>query len=397
MSARSPLHLNNRRRRAAAPCADAAARRKTDGRHTLPRRMCCIHITVRAILRARRRMGLRHGAIGAMTVGTDRLAARAPFWWVGIVRILVTGSSGLVGVPLVAALQGHGHEVVCCDLRDGGGTDIRDGDAMARALAGCDGIVHLAAVSRVAWGEAAPALCDEVNVAGTATVIEAALAAPRRPWMVFASSREVYGTLHSLPATEDAPLFPQNIYGRSKLAGEELVRAATARGLRAAIVRLSNVYGGMNDHPDRAVPALMWRAVRGLDLTVTGAETFFDFVHVHDSVAGLGAAVDRLAAGHDLPPVHLVTGRATTLRELAGLALSIAQAPSRLAVHPARPFDVPGFVGDPGLARRLLGWQAQVALEDGLRRLCDDLHSRGEPMPEVRMPPPFTARMAAAS
>ena len=91
------------------------------------------------------------------------------------------------------------------DLRGDGDErgDVRDPDKVARAIAGCRGVVHLAAVSRVIDGEREPARCESVNVGGLRVVIEAAQKIGA--WVLFASSREVYGQA-TLPVHEDAPL-----------------------------------------------------------------------------------------------------------------------------------------------------------------------------------------------
>ncbi|MFN0115809.1 MAG: NAD-dependent epimerase/dehydratase family protein [Paracoccaceae bacterium] len=303
-------------------------------------------------------------------------------------RVLVTGSSGLVGAALAGALERAGIGVTRFDCRDGdGAADIRDPDRLAGAIAGCDGVFHLAAVSRVAWGEATPGLCRTINVAATRNVLSAAVQDRARPWLVFASSREVYGSLTEGPATEETPFAPLNIYGETKVAGEQDVVAAAEYGVRAAIVRLSNVYGGLNDHPDRAVPSLLWAAMQGKPLTISGAETFFDFVHVDDCVTGLIAAMNRLVTRKPGGPVHLVSGKATSLLELAEQARSVAGSASAIIVNPARPFDVPGFVGDPERAAELLNWRADIGLREGLERLFADLRRRGRPMDPVAMPP----------
>lgn len=300
-------------------------------------------------------------------------------------KIVVTGSAGLVGGVLCPALASAGHDVVPFDLRDRG-YDILDPVALAKAVRACDGIIHLAAVSRVAWGEADPALCMQVNVDGTEAVVKAAEAAPRKPWVILASSREIYGVLATLPARESDPVAPLNTYGRSKAGSEAAVLRANARGLRTAILRLSNVYGSVNDHPDRAVPSLLWRAMQGLELRITGGGTFFDFVHVDDCVEGFIAAVERLDRGESVEPLHFVTGIATTLSELAEVARRVAASSSPIIVDPARSFDVSGFVGDPARAAEVLGWQAHIALEAGVQRLRADLVRRGCAMGEAVMP-----------
>lgn len=289
-------------------------------------------------------------------------------------RTLITGSSGLVGAEMAAALRALGHEVVDFDIArmpaDGLAEDIRNLDVLSDRMRGCDGIVHLAAVSRVAWGERDPELCHSVNVDGTRRVVDAALSQPRIPWLIFASSREVYGDPDVLPVTEDAPMIAANHYGRSKVEGERLVAAARDRGLRSAILRLSNVYGTANDHPDRAVPALLAAAIRGQELRITGADTFFDFVHVEDCVRAMLTVMARLAVdGADLPPIHLTTGIATSLRELAAKAVDVAGTGAGIVVLPPRSFDVRGFCGIPARAAGLLDWSARISLDEGLVRL----------------------------
>jgi nucleoside-diphosphate-sugar epimerase len=114
-----------------------------------------------------------------------------------------------------------------------------------------DGIVHLAAVARVKHAEADSARCWAVNVVGTENVIAASLAMRRRPWVVVASSREVYGQPGRTPVVESDPIAPINVYGRSKAACEQAALAGRSDGLRVAVLRLANVYGSIHDHPDR--------------------------------------------------------------------------------------------------------------------------------------------------
>ena len=149
--------------------------------------------------------------------------------------------------------------------------------------------MHLAAVSRVIWAERAPEDCRSTNIGGLRRVLEVAFEQPVPPWVIFASSREVYGQPRPLPGTEDTPLSPVNLYGRSKVEGERLVEEARASGLRTAAVRLSNVYGSALDHADRVVPAFVWAAVQGNAIRIDGAECTFDFTHIDDTVRGMVA------------------------------------------------------------------------------------------------------------
>lgn len=296
-------------------------------------------------------------------------------------RVLITGNMGLVGARLATAVRDDGCSIAALDLRaePPARGDIRNAQDVARAVDGCVGIVHLAAVSRVIWGEQDPARCWATNVDGTRTVLDAAIDSPDRPWVVFASSREVYGEPGQLPVADDAPLAPVNVYGRSKVAGERLVLDARAAGLRTAVVRLSNVYGSAGDHADRVVPAFARAALEGRPLRVDGATNTFDFTHVDDAVGGLLAIMRALDRGETLPPVHLLTGRPTSLGALATLVLELTGSRSAIIEAPSRTFDVARFYGDPTRAADLLDWRAAIPLRDGLARLIGELRAhRGE-------------------
>jgi len=310
-------------------------------------------------------------------------------------RILVTGSYGLVGMALASACQLRGWDIVPFDLVRPDAIaveDICDIDLLRAAAADCDGVVHLAAISRVAWGESRPDLCHTINVGGTAAVTETVLSAARQPWLIFASSREVYGEPPHMMISEDDPIAPLNHYGRSKAAGEALIAEARASGARTAIARLSNVYGGRRDHPDRAVPALVSRALRGADLEITGSGNYFDFVHVRDTVDGLIALIERLVSGQaDLPPIQFATGIATSLGALARLAVQLTDSTSRVLEQPARAFDVSGFCGTPLRADQMLGWSPRITLEQGIADLAADLRDNG-PMEAIGIPDPEALR-----
>ena len=252
---------------------------------------------------------------------------------------------------------------------------MRDAQRVRQAVAGRHGIVHLAAVSRVLWGERDPQTCREVNLGGLRNVLAAARSRKHRPWIVFASSREVYGQPDRLPVAEDAPLRPINAYGRTKAEGERLVMAARDEGLRTAVVRLSNVYGSARDHADRVVPAFARNAAMGATLRVEGADHAFDFTHIDDAVRGIAALIRVLAGGEAPPPIHLLTGRSHTLGDLAALAVELAGTGAPIAPAPPRSFDVSRFCGDPSRARRLLGWTPRVALPQGLARLIRDFRA----------------------
>jgi len=290
-------------------------------------------------------------------------------------RILITGSSGLVGEALRHALTASGFVVDGLDILAIGSDkgDVKDLERVQSGVADCDGVIHLAAVSRVVWGERDPDLCWATNVGGMQNVLDAAFAQPSPPWIVFSSSREVYGQPDRLPVTEDFPLHPVNVYASTKVESERLMAAARKEGLRASVVRLSNVYGATSDHEDRVIPAFARAAVLGTTLRVDGADHTFDFTHRDDTARGLVALVRKLMDGGEAPPpLHFVTGTPTTLGELAALAIELASSDAPIRHAPPRKFDVARFYGSPEQALRVLDWTPRVSLRDGLARLIAD-------------------------
>lgn len=289
--------------------------------------------------------------------------------------ILVTGSSGLVGRQLCALLRNEDFSVKELDLHGDGvcrGDVTRLGD-IESAIQGCAGVVHLAAVSRVVWGQRDPDLCWRTNVTGLQNITRAALAQHTKPWILFSSSREVYGQAPLLPVTETTGLNPLNVYARSKAEGERIMLEARRHGLQTAIVRLSNVYGSTKDHADRVIPAFSKAAIERLPLRVEGSSHTFDFTHVNDVVRGIGALIKQLEAGdQSLPPVHLVSGHPTTLGELAAICCRLAQSDAEVTEAAPRSYDVARFYGDPSNAKALLNWVHETSLEAGLARLIED-------------------------
>lgn len=287
-------------------------------------------------------------------------------------RILITGSSGLVGTLLASKLQANGYEVRQFDIRRSPAEDLRNMEALETACDEVDGVIHLAAVSRVVWAHRYPALCQDINENGTQNLADCLRRSKSRPWMIFSSSREVYGQQDVLPVEENAELRPCNVYARSKVMGEQVTLSLRDAGHVTAIVRLSNVYGEAADHQDRVVPAYARVAAKGGTLRVEGEHNVLDFTHVADVTQGLLKLVQAVSLGEQFPPIHFTTGRGVSLGELAGLAENQAIASVSRQLAEPRNYDVSRFSGAPARALELLGWAPTVSLETGFARLVRD-------------------------
>lgn len=288
-------------------------------------------------------------------------------------RILVTGSRGLIGRNLCRALRATEVEVIEFDLAippgQPGHGDVRNIDACVEAISQAHGVFHLAAVSRVVWGEQNPALCHAVNVESTSNVIAACERMHNPPWLVATSSREVYGQQSFLPVAECATRQPLNVYAQTKVNGELALEAAAQRGLRAGHIRLSSVYGDTQDHATRVVPAFILAALRAEPLRVDDNTGVLDLTHVNDVVAGLIVFSKKIAGGSQLSPMHLVSGQGTTLLELATMVTGLTKSLSKIQTASPRTYDVSRFVGNPHKAFSTLGWKQRTPLVWGIEKL----------------------------
>jgi len=293
-------------------------------------------------------------------------------------KVLITGGNGFIGSHLAERLIKGGDGVSLLDVKFNGNTegivcekitaDVRDYAAVKRATYGKDAIFHFAAVSRVAWGQERPRECIETNSVGTANVLEAARETGNRAFVFLGSSREVYGEPESAAVKETHPKNPISIYGISKLSGEKL--AASYRkyfGAKIIIFRFSNVYGSERDLPERVIPSFIGNAMKNAPMNVNGGSQVLDFTFIGDTLNGIVAAYERREKieGED---IHFVTGRGTSVSELAKIIREISNSSSRIEVKKGKAFDVMKFVGDGSKAAALLGWRPLVNLEEGLQK-----------------------------
>jgi nucleoside-diphosphate-sugar epimerase len=306
-------------------------------------------------------------------------------------RVLITGGSGFIGSHLAERLEESGDSVALFDLgfnsnvRNLNGQrirgDVRDYGAVKEAIEGVDAVFHLAAVSRVAWGQRDPHTCWLTNVMGTVNVLEACGRSGSRPLLFYASSREVYGEPQRVPVKEDAWGNPVSIYGMTKLSAERacktyLASSGLGNPVNYVIFRFSNVYGSERDLPERVIPNFMAKALRGEDITLFGGDQILDFMFVDDTVNGILKAYRAAMDGRsDLfgQAFHFVTGRGVSVSQLARLIIKATDSSSRILRSLSQDFDVRRFVGDPAKSREVLGFTSAVPLERGLEILRERL------------------------
>jgi UDP-glucose 4-epimerase len=301
-------------------------------------------------------------------------------------RVLVTGGAGFIGSHLVDALVSRGDDVAVVDNLSVGVrenlaqhasnprvtlhvADILDKTAMRSLVAGHDVVFHLATQClRLSLFD--PEAVHRINTEGTLNVLLAAAAAGVHRF-VYVSSSEVFGTAREVPMSEDHPFDPTTIYGASKLAGE-LYAAAVRRthGLATVIVRPFNTYGPRS-HFEGAygelIPKFVVRITNGRRPIIFGdGEQTRDFTHVSDTVAGIVAASDADALIGS--SVNVARGQEVTVNEIARLVLRACDREDLVPEHGAeRLADVRRHHADISRARRLLGFQPLISIEQGIR------------------------------
>jgi UDP-glucose 4-epimerase len=301
---------------------------------------------------------------------------------------LVTGGCGFIGSHLAAALRARGDAVrILDDLSTGqrenlapGATlsigDIADPVAVRDAMAGVDGVVHLAAIASVERGVQDWLGTHRANLTGTITILEAARA--RRIPVVYASSAAVYGDNDALPLTEDAATRPLSAYGADKLGCEQQARVAgVVHGIPTVGFRFFNVFGPRQDprSPYSGVISIFCdRLARGEPITIygDGGQTR-DFVNVADVVQALLAGLAQASTA--APVFNVCTGRPTSVLELAETIASLCDTKLQVTHGPPRAGEIRHSLGDPGRARAALGLGAPVGLREGLAEVVEWLRA----------------------
>jgi UDP-glucose 4-epimerase len=310
-------------------------------------------------------------------------------------KVMVTGGAGFIGSELVRQLAAtecrvlvvdnlvtgrrENLEGLACALVELEVADIRDLERMRVVLRGVDVVFHLACLG-VRHSIHSPIENHEVNATGTLRLLIAARDAGVKRF-VYVSSSEVYGTARTVPMAEEHPTFPTTVYGSSKLAGDCYTRAFwLTYGFPTVIVRPFNAYGPRCHHEGNSgevIPKFLLRCMAGLPMVVFGDGTQTrDFTFVSDTAAGIRLAGTSAAAVGQT--INLGYGREIEIDQLARqVAAAVGRSP--VVVHDeSRPGDVLRLYADNTLARKVLGFQPTITLEQGLRQLRQWYLERGE-------------------
>ncbi len=296
-------------------------------------------------------------------------------------RVLITGGAGFIGSHIADVHLARGDEVTVVDSLVGGRQefvgaaarfyqlDVRDPslrEVFDRARPQV--VNHHAAQVSVSVSVREPLLDAETNVLGTLRVAELAVQFGVEHLIFASTGGALYGEPERQPADEATPLLPMSPYGCAKAAAEGyLALYRRLHGLPVCSLRYSNVYGPRQDpHGEAGVVAIFARALlAGEPPTIYGdGEQTRDFVHVDDVVRANLLAADRRAEG----AFNIGTGEGTSVNTVFRVLSEALRAAMRPRHAPPRTGDVRHIRLDAGAARRHLGWEPSVSLEEGLAR-----------------------------
>jgi UDP-glucose 4-epimerase len=303
-------------------------------------------------------------------------------------RVLVTGADGFIGSHLTETLIEAGADVRAFCFYNSNGSlgwldrsslpvreladvrlgDIRDARFVEEACADVEIVFHLAALIAIPYSYTAPASFVDTNITGTLNVLEAVRRQGCRR-LIQTSTSEVYGTPDRLPITEAHPLKGQSPYSATKIAADKLAEAYhSSFGVPVVTLRPFNTYGPRQS-ARAVIPNILAQLLAGRDEVELGNTTpKRDLTFVRDCVRGFVAA--GTAEGIEGRTIQLGTGRTDSIADIFRVACSVCgvSATIRQSSERLRPenSEVMVLQSDPSLARKLLGWESEIGLEEGL-------------------------------
>ncbi|GAB4505997.1 MAG: SDR family oxidoreductase [Anaerolineales bacterium] len=307
-------------------------------------------------------------------------------------RVLVTGGAGFIGSHVVDLLLEQGHRVAVVDnlstgrrenvnpqaeffLADVGSPDLAAVLDAVRPQA----VVHLAAQASVSVSVADPVRDATANILGSVNLLQQCVRTGVEKFVYVSTGGALYGEPQYLPCDENHPINPLSPYGVSKHTVEHyLYFYRQVHGLAYTVLRLANVYGPRQDPFGEAgvVAIFTQRMLDGEQVVIYGSgEQERDFVFVMDCAR---AAVLALSRG-DGEAYNIGCGRGTTVNVLFAMMKSLTGYAREPRYDPPRPGDVFRSFLNADKARRELGWEPSVSLEEGLRQTIAHFRQGSKP------------------
>ena len=305
-------------------------------------------------------------------------------------KVLVTGADGFIGSHLVERLVRDGCQVRAMALYNSFNSagwldtlpaqvrgeieviasDVRDPNAMRRAVQGCDTVLHLAALIAIPYSYQAPDSYVDTNIRGTVNVLQAArdLGVEK---LVHTSTSEVYGTAQFVPITEEHPLRGQSPYAASKIGADQLAMSYfDSFDLPVAVIRPFNTYGPRQS-ARAVIPTIITQLARGERKIRLGAlAPTRDFSFVADTVSGFIAVAKSAKSTGET--INVGSGFEISIGDTARLIAEVMGAEIEIETENARlrpeKSEVERLLASAEKAERLLDWKPAYGGRDGFRR-----------------------------
>lgn len=305
-------------------------------------------------------------------------------------KYLITGGAGFIGCNLARFILDKGHDVVILDnfatgkreniedikdrveLIEG---DIRDRDAVDRAIDGCTAIFHEAALGSVPRSVEDPCTSHDVNVNGTVTVLEGARAAGVKR-LVFAASSAAYGNQEESPKHEGMVPMPISPYAANKVACEAYLQGyAASYGMETLCLRYFNVFGPYQD-PFGAyaavIPAFASKLICGENPVVFGdGEQSRDFCYIDNVCNANWLAAHAPAEVCKGQAMNIACNYRTTLNQILDQLRDLLGCEVNAEYQDDRAGDVKHSLADVSLAKETIGYEPKVFFEEGLAKAID--------------------------
>jgi NAD dependent epimerase/dehydratase len=306
--------------------------------------------------------------------------------------VLVTGAGGFIGSHLAETLARDGASVRAfvryTSRGDHGWLELADpelaaaievfrGDlanpeAVAGALDGCEVVFHLGALIPIPYSYRHPREFVTANVVGTLNVLESARRGEQQR-IVHTSTSEVYGTAQTVPIDETHPLRPQSPYAASKVAADQLALSfQRSFGTPVVVARPFNTFGPRQS-ARAVIPTIITQALTRDVIQLGATSPTRDFLYVEDTVRGLMHCGDT--EGVEGETINLGSGQEVAIAEVAERVLRALgrELPVELDEQRLRPpeSEVERLIADTAKAKKLLGWEPTVGLDEGLRRTIE--------------------------
>jgi len=296
------------------------------------------------------------------------------------VKFVITGGAGFIGSHIAKHLVEKNHDVIVVDNLSRGRLenlskikeqiefkkmDILDFDSLKKVISNSDGIFHQAALTSVPESFTQKEKYHNVNVKGTENIFKLAKEFGKK--VVYASSSSIYGNTTTIPIQENFEKNPINPYGITKLDDEKLAKKFHDLGLSVIGLRYFNVYGigQTNDYAGVITKFIDQINVNKSPIIFGDGTHTRDFISVEDIAK---ANLLSMESNTDFSFLNIGTGISTSIKELAELVIELSGKKLEISFDDLPLGDVKDSLADVSLAKKLINWNSETSLKNGLKK-----------------------------